>query len=85
MLISFSQESETSSERETNRTPQHIFFLSAFMFSEYLKPLFCNSNKCLKNNPQGFFFHQPAPHFLFVELLQLQNVVSSRVPVIFSE
>lgn len=85
MLISLSQESGTSPERATNRTFQHIFFLQGFMFTEYLKPLFCSSNKCLKKKPQGFFCHQPAPHFLFVELLQLQNVVTSRVPVIFSD
>lgn len=58
-----------------------FFFLPGFMFSEYIKAQVCSFNECLKNQ-QGFFCHQPAPYFLFLELLE-QKVVTSRVPVIF--
>lgn len=84
ILISFSQETETSTVHEASSTLQHVFFLPGFMFSEYIKAQFCSSNERFRNH-QGFYFHQPAPHFLFLELFLVQKVVTSRVPVMFSE
>lgn len=55
-----------------------FIFLPGFTFLEYIKAQVCIFNECLKNQ-QGFFCHQLAPYFLFLELLLEQKVVTSRV------